>query len=1001
MSDSHKALSSRLFTSPVTSLGLGLSLLALPAGVQAGTQTISAAQGTTATAVAGSTLTLDVQYQALDDNNTTAGLLSGTAFYLHYDSTKLTPANITNVYGVGNSSFVLSPASGSGTAASGYGYLSNETGTSGDNDTRTNRNIYQSFRSAGSTTVFPGEGVSQPLTLYRIVFNVASDFNGTTPVNFSRGFNATGYSFASVGLNITGPTAPTAAAGADQNVSERSTVTLNATASSAASGANITGYAWSQTAGTNVTLTNATSAVATFTAPDVSANETLTFRLTVTDSNTLTATDNISVNVRDLALPTASAGNDQTVAPSGAVALNGANSADSDGNITAYSWTQTSGTNVTLSGANTANATFTAPANVTDLTFMLTVTDNDNQTATDNVTVHVSLVGVPVANAGPDLTQREGTNVTLNGASSSDSDGNITAFSWAQTAGTPTVTLSGANTANATFTAPELSANTSLTFTLTVTDNDNKTDTDDVIVNLSNRLAPVAAAGPDQTLKEDSNVTLNGANSNDTDGTIATYQWVQIAGTPTVTLGGANTSIATFTAPSLDADTSLTFELTVTDNEGLSSTDSVVVNLSNKLAPVANAGADQTLKEDSNVTLSGAASSDADGTITSYLWTQTAGAPTVTLTGANTATPSFVAPSLEADTSLTFQLTVTDSDNLSATDAVIVNISNKLPPVADAGVARSANESTTVTLNATGSTDADGSVVGYAWTQTAGPAVVLSSASSAVPTFLAPAVETTTDLVFNVAVTDSDGLSSSASVNVTVTDNGLSTASLLSTFGNGTNATTLAELRTLENSTILAVRSNGTDSNGSATSDPVLVEAPQGTSLVQLETISFNGTTNPDGSAVAANATKPDALPFGVLDFSLNLPVGNTTSMVIHLPRAAAEGEVWWKYGYANSSATTRTWFVFDNATFSANRKSVTLTLVDGGLGDDDRLANGVVSDPSGLGTAPATSSSSGGGGCTLVGGESAGRDPFLPGLLLMSGLLLMRRRVRAWLGLD
>jgi K319-like protein len=47
-------------------------------------------------------------------------------------------------------------------------------------------------------------------------------------------------------------------------------------------------------------------------------------------------------------------------------------------------------------------------------------------------------------------------------------------------------------------------------------------------------------------------------------------------------------------------------------------------------------------------------------TITSYSWTQTAG-PAVSLTGANTVTPTFVAPTVTAQTELAFSLTVTDS----------------------------------------------------------------------------------------------------------------------------------------------------------------------------------------------------------------------------------------------------------------------------------------------------------------------------------------------------
>jgi RHS repeat-associated protein len=113
---------------------------------------------------------------------------------------------------------------------------------------------------------------------------------------------------------------------------------------------------------------------------------------------------------------------------------------------------------------------------------------------------------------------------------------------------------------------------------------------------------------------------------------------------------------------------------------------------SNQL-PTANAGTDQSVNEGSAVSLNGAASSDADGTITTYSWTQTAG-PVITLSGTATATPSFTAPSVSADTVLSFQLTVTDNDGGtdSATATVTVqNIADTIPPVITASISPAAN----------------------------------------------------------------------------------------------------------------------------------------------------------------------------------------------------------------------------------------------------------------------------------------------------------------------
>jgi hypothetical protein len=88
---------------------------------------------------------------------------------------------------------------------------------------------------------------------------------------------------------------------------------------------------------------------------------------------------------------------------------------------------------------------------------------------------------------------------------------------------------------------------------------------------------PVSNAGPDQTVDFGATVTLDGSGSTDPDDNIVSYKWEQTDG-PTVTLNNADTATADFTA-SVAGGSVLTFELTVTDAEGLSSTDTCVVSV--------------------------------------------------------------------------------------------------------------------------------------------------------------------------------------------------------------------------------------------------------------------------------------------------------------------------------------------------------------------------------------------------------------------------------------
>lgn len=97
-------------------------------------------------------------------------------------------------------------------------------------------------------------------------------------------------------------------------------------------------------------------------------------------------------------------------------------------------------------------------------------------------------------------------------------------------------------------------------------------------LSISNDTRVVADAGPDQTVYESASVILNGSNSKSNNNVILSYEWKQIPN-PNITVGGANTMMWSFIAPYVSTDTTLTFELVVTDNKGITSTDEVNINV--------------------------------------------------------------------------------------------------------------------------------------------------------------------------------------------------------------------------------------------------------------------------------------------------------------------------------------------------------------------------------------------------------------------------------------
>jgi hypothetical protein len=478
-----------------------------------------------------------------------------------------------------------------------------------------------------------------------------------------------------------------AKAGPDQTVDEGDTVILDGSESKLKGGNDI--YQWQQVKkGPRVVLQKADEAIASFTAPQISKDVTLTFKLTVRSTSGKKETDETKVHVLDIESndpPTADAGPDQTVLEKSTVTLDGSNSSDPDDDIESYRWKQTAGPSVSLSDPRAVQPTFTSPSVVDrkskSLKFELTVTDVGGLKDTDTIVVNVTEENdPPTADAGPDQNVDEETTVRLDGSNSSDPDDDIESYRWKQTAG-PSVSLSNPTDEQPTFTSPsvEASKSKSLKFELTVTDYGGLKDTDTIVVNVTGENdPPTADAGPDQNVDEETTVRLDGSNSSDPDDGIEFYRWKQTAG-PSVSLSNPTDDQPTFSAPTVGSNgDSFTFELTVTDYGSLQSTNTTIVNVIwLNDPPAANAGDDQTVLEKSAVTLNGSNSSDPDDGIASYQWKQVAG-QSVTFSDPTDDQPTFVAPSFDdsGDQPLIFELIVTDDGGLQSSDSTNVSVSN-------------------------------------------------------------------------------------------------------------------------------------------------------------------------------------------------------------------------------------------------------------------------------------------------------------------------------------
>ncbi|WP_165390189.1 PKD domain-containing protein [Thalassococcus sp. S3] len=471
---------------------------------------------------------------------------------------------------------------------------------------------------------------------------------------------------------------PVAEAGTDQITVVGQPVILAGGASYDVDGS-IADYRWDMGDGTALQGDSVTHA---FTAPG-----TYEVRLTVRDdsgvSNDL-ADDTMLVVVNAppepvIGLPS------RPVSVSEATQLDASASSDADGEILTYMWDfgdGATGEGETVSYAWTRPGLFDVTLTVTD--------DSGTASATQQTTLQVVVDAAPVSDAGPDQFVTA-SDVIFDGGGSTDTDGQITAWEWDFGDG---ATASGKTVSHA-YARPGI-----YEVALLVRDDsgaplNQDRDTMQVTVNS----VPIADAGPPQTVAPGETFVVNGRASVDPDGAIAEYVWDFPDGS---TARGQRASF-TLNEPGLHR-----IGLTVYDDfRGGAASDQSEVLVTVNAPPVAVAGADLLIAPGESVLFDAGHSFDPDGELSSYRWEfDDLGAPLDS---------AAVERAYETPGVWSAQLVVTDDSgvlNATATDTKTIRVNH--PPVAEAG-APIETEVLFVTLDASGSSDADGDALIYRW----------------------------------------------------------------------------------------------------------------------------------------------------------------------------------------------------------------------------------------------------------------------------------------------
>lgn len=177
----------------------------------------------------------------------------------------------------------------------------------------------------------------------------------------------------------------------------------------------------------------------------------------------------------------------------------------------------------------------------------------------------------PIANAGDDLTGTVGVGIVLDGSQSSDLDNDELSYTWTliESPESSIATLSNESSVSPTLTPDMLGG---YYIGLTVNDGELSSDVDIVVISPENQI-PVAEAGEDLSIIAGDSITLDGSNSFDAEVGELTYLWT--SDNSGMTHSEAVWDVGIISIPD---EFKITFTLTVTDSQGLTSSDDIVIN---------------------------------------------------------------------------------------------------------------------------------------------------------------------------------------------------------------------------------------------------------------------------------------------------------------------------------------------------------------------------------------------------------------------------------------
>lgn len=360
-------------------------------------------------------------------------------------------------------------------------------------------------------------------------------------------------------------------------------------------GATIKGLTWKQTSGpAAASIASPTSLTTTISGLTVAGS--YVFSLTATDNNNLTATGAVTVTVNPLVTsgpavaPTVSAGKGQAITlPTSATTLTGTATGNGGATIKTLSWKESSGpATATVSSAASLSTVVSGLTVAGSYVFTLYATDNNGKSANGSMTVVVNpdpsksqaappTVVAPTVSAGKGQAITLPTSTTtLTGTAVGNGGATITALSWKMSSGPATAKISSPGSLSTAVSG--LTVAGSYVFTLTATENNGQTANGSLTVTVSPAVvtAPSVSAGGDPVIQlPTSSITLSGSAAGTNGATITSVFWQLISGPGWVKFSNEYATTTTITGMTVAG--TYVFQLSATDNHGLTSTSLVDV----------------------------------------------------------------------------------------------------------------------------------------------------------------------------------------------------------------------------------------------------------------------------------------------------------------------------------------------------------------------------------------------------------------------------------------